>query len=57
MIPEPIIEQMLDAPIEEVWTAFTDTQQMKAWYSNIDTFEPSGKTFMINYRVRVKSSC
>jgi uncharacterized protein YndB with AHSA1/START domain len=37
---EPIIiERVLDAPVEKVWKAITDRDQMKQWYFNIPEFK------------------
>ena len=35
-----IIEKIYDAPIEKVWKAITDKQQMKEWYFDIPDFKP-----------------
>jgi uncharacterized protein YndB with AHSA1/START domain len=35
-----IIERTYDAPIEKVWKAITDKEQMKQWYFDIAEFEP-----------------
>lgn len=35
-----IIEKTYDAPIEKVWQAITDKQQMKDWYFDIPDFKP-----------------
>ena len=35
-----VIERTYDAPIEKVWKAITDKDQMKEWYFNIKTFRP-----------------
>lgn len=34
------ISRLLDAPIELVWKAITDKNQMKKWYFDIPTFKP-----------------
>ena len=34
-----IIERTYDAPIEKVWTALTDRDQMKEWYFDIKEFK------------------
>ncbi|MGK6353238.1 SRPBCC family protein [Parapedobacter sp. DT-150] len=35
-----IVERIYDAPIERVWRALTDNDQMKAWYFDIADFKP-----------------
>lgn len=35
-----VIERTYDAPVEKVWKAITDKDQMKEWYFNIATFKP-----------------
>jgi len=41
MKSEPfVIERSYDAPIERVWKAITDKDQMKQWYFDIAEFEP-----------------
>lgn len=35
-----IIEKTFNAPIEKVWKAITDKNEMKQWYFNLATFEP-----------------
>nr|WKN35242.1 SRPBCC domain-containing protein [Tunicatimonas sp. TK19036] len=35
-----IVERVYDAPIEKVWQALTDKDQMKQWYFTLDSFEP-----------------
>ena len=41
MKQEPfVIERTYDAPIEKVWKAITDKEQMKQWYFNIAEFKP-----------------
>ena len=38
---EPIvIERTLNAPVEKVWKAITDKDQMKKWYFDIENFKP-----------------
>jgi len=38
---EPIIiENLLEAPIDKVWQALTDNDQMKKWYFNLESFRP-----------------
>ncbi|MBK9983974.1 MAG: SRPBCC domain-containing protein [Saprospiraceae bacterium] len=41
MKPIPIIiERTYPAPIEKVWTAITDKNEMKLWYFNLAEFKP-----------------
>jgi uncharacterized protein YndB with AHSA1/START domain len=41
MKAEPfVIERILNAPVERVWKAITDKDQMKQWYFNIAEFKP-----------------
>lgn len=41
MKQEPfVIERMLQAPVEKVWKAITDKEQMKEWYFDIRDFKP-----------------
>ena len=41
MNQEPfVIERTYNAPIEKVWKAITDKEQMKQWYYDIDEFKP-----------------
>ena len=35
-----VIERTLAATTAKVWKALTDREQMKAWYFNLDAFEP-----------------
>ncbi len=35
-----IVERAYNAPIEKVWKAITDRDQMKEWYFNLDEFKP-----------------
>lgn len=35
-----VIEQTFDSPIEQVWKAITDSEQMKQWYFDIAEFKP-----------------
>jgi len=38
---EPIIfERIYNAPVEKVWAAITDKDQMKQWYFDIPAFKP-----------------
>lgn len=37
---EPVVvERLYNAPVEKVWKALTDKEQMKEWYFNLDQFE------------------
>jgi uncharacterized protein YndB with AHSA1/START domain len=41
MKPEPfVIERVFNAPVEKVWQAITDKQQMKLWYFDLTEFKP-----------------
>ena len=41
MKSEPfVIERIYNAPIEKVWKALTDKDQMKQWYFDLDSFKP-----------------
>lgn len=41
MKPEPfVIERVVNAPVEKVWKAITDREQMKQWYFDISEFKP-----------------
>lgn len=41
MNKEPlVIERTFDAPIDLVWKALTDKEQMKKWYFNVSDFRP-----------------
>lgn len=35
-----VIERTYNAPVEKVWQAITDNQQMKQWYFDIKEFKP-----------------
>lgn len=35
-----IIEQTYNAPVEKVWKAITDKEQMREWYFSLDNFQP-----------------
>jgi uncharacterized protein YndB with AHSA1/START domain len=35
-----VIERSFDAPIEKVWKAITDKEQMKQWYFDLAEFKP-----------------
>ena len=40
-INEPLIKEvLLNAPIEKVWRAITDKDEMKKWYFELDEFKP-----------------
>jgi uncharacterized protein YndB with AHSA1/START domain len=42
MNAEPfVIERTYNAPVEKVWKALTEKEQMKQWYFNIPAFEPT----------------
>lgn len=41
MKAEPfVIERTMNAPVEKVWKAITDKEQMKQWYFNLAEFKP-----------------
>ena len=41
MTNEPFtIERTLSAPVQKVWKAITDKEQMKQWYFDIEAFKP-----------------
>lgn len=41
MKTEPfVIERTFDAPVERVWRAITDKEEMKQWYFDIEKFKP-----------------
>ncbi|WP_205529712.1 SRPBCC family protein [Pedobacter chitinilyticus] len=41
MKKDPIlVERTFNAPINKVWTALTDTSEMKQWYFTIENFDP-----------------
>ncbi|ASK29869.1 ATPase [Chryseobacterium sp. T16E-39] len=41
-----IVQQKMDASIDEVWSALTDREEMKSWYFDISDFEMEiGKQF------------
>ena len=41
MMQEPfVMERTLNAPIEKVWKAITDKDQMKQWYFDLADFKP-----------------
>ena len=35
-----VIERTFDAPIEKVWNAITDKDEMKKWYFDLEEFKP-----------------
>jgi len=35
-----VIERIFDAPVERVWKALTDKEQMKQWYFDLAEFKP-----------------
>ena len=35
-----IIEKLVNAPVEKVWQAITDKDQMKQWYFDLNDFKP-----------------
>ena len=35
-----IVERTFDAPVERVWTALTDVNEMAQWYFDINEFQP-----------------
>jgi len=35
-----IVERILDAPVERVWTALTDVAEMRKWYFDLKEFKP-----------------
>jgi uncharacterized protein YndB with AHSA1/START domain len=35
-----LIERIYNSPIEKVWQAITDKEQMKQWYFNLSEFKP-----------------
>lgn len=40
-VTEPfVIERSFNAPVEQVWKAITDKEQMKQWYFDINAFKP-----------------
>jgi uncharacterized protein YndB with AHSA1/START domain len=41
-----VIERTLNAPVDKVWRALTDRDEMKKWYFDLDAFKPEvGFTF------------
>src|SRR5258708_2542236 len=43
MKEEPVvIERTFNAPIERVWKAITDKDEMKKWYFDLSAFKPEG---------------
>jgi uncharacterized protein YndB with AHSA1/START domain len=39
-----VIERVLDAPVDKVWNAITDKDEMKQWYFDIPDFKPETGT-------------
>ena len=35
-----ILERTFDAPVERVWSALTDVNEMAQWYFDINEFQP-----------------
>src|SRR5271167_1905717 len=35
-----IVEQTYNAPVNAIWEAITDKEQMKEWYFDVDAFKP-----------------
>lgn len=35
-----IVERLFKAPIDKVWTAITDNEEMKKWYFKLEDFKP-----------------
>ncbi len=35
-----VVEQVYDAPVEKVWSAITDADEMKNWYFHLHDFKP-----------------
>lgn len=41
MVDKPVIvEQLFDKPVEKVWAAITDKDEMKHWYFDLKEFKP-----------------
>lgn len=41
MSNEPLVfERVLDAPVDKVWSALTDKEEMKKWYFDVPDFKP-----------------
>ena len=41
MKPEPLVfERVYNAPVEVIWKALTDPEQMRQWYFNVSDFKP-----------------
>jgi Uncharacterized conserved protein len=38
--PPVVVEKTVDAPVERVWQAITDKEQLKQWYFDLDDFKP-----------------
>jgi len=44
-----IVERTLNAPVSIIWKAFTDKEEMKKWYFDVDAFKPEiGFVFHFN---------
>jgi uncharacterized protein YndB with AHSA1/START domain len=43
------IERTLNAPVERVWTAITDKDQMREWYFDISAFKAEPGTYSWRY--------
>lgn len=43
-----IVEKLFDAPVDKVWNALTNKQQMKEWYFDVDDFKPE-KNFEFSF--------
>lgn len=35
-----LVERTFNAPVNKVWTALTNTDEMRKWYFDIEKFEP-----------------
>lgn len=40
LVESIILERTLDAPLERVWTALTDVDEMREWYFDLKEFKP-----------------
>ncbi len=43
-----VIERILNAPVERVWRAITDKDEMKNWYFDIPEFKPEGTRSIVS---------
>ena len=44
-----VVEKILHAPVDRVWSAITNKNEMKAWYFDLEDFKPEqGFTFKFN---------